>query len=167
MSGYPEPKDYKNIHEFMEKHGDKIVNGVIEESFMEEACDYLLEMATSDLRAAASQLKRLYIHLLKYKFQQNKQTRSWINTIRNASLEVNEALDNKSLANKFDTDSQETIYYHARKVTSSETRLPLSCFPNYLPEDFALNLIRDTVFIEDYLRKYALSIDAKKELDLS
>lgn len=166
MGGYPEPRDYKNIHEFMDKHCTEISKGIIEPDCMMEACDYLLEMATSDLRSATSQLRRLYIHLLKYKFQPNKQTRSWINTIRNASMELDEALCNKALANKIDSDCQEIVYNNARKTAIGETGLNSSIFPKEILDEFKLDDIRDASYIRKYLIKYAYSDDALKELSV-
>lgn len=167
MFKYKEPKDYKNIHEFMDEYGNEIYKGEVKEGYMMEAvCDFMLEMATSDLRAATSQLKRLYMYLLKYKYQKERQSRSWINTIRDSSRELDDALSIKSLANKIDLDCQMLLYQNARRYAAAETGLPEKVFPKELPDEFNIENIRDTNYIEQYLRLYAYSNNAKKELGI-
>lgn len=166
MSIYKEP-DYGNIHKFMDQYCDNICQGKIEEEFMMKAvCDFILEMSSLEFRHITIQLRRLYTYLLKYKYQPIKQTKSWIDIIRNTRLEIDEALSNNFLKNKIDQNYQKTVFLNARKDAIAETKLSKYLFPESITNEYKLYLISDSEYIESYLRKYACSMEAKKELDL-
>lgn len=153
------------IHEFLDCYGKDLENGIIKEECIGDIFDFLLEMASSDISAVRSQLERLDMHLLKYQYQRNKQSKSWINTIRNASSILFNLLQSKSLRNKIDLEMQEKVYNRAKVRANFETGLPITTFPENIPSEFNLDNLIDVVYIENFLRKYATSSEAKKELE--
>lgn len=167
MSIYKEPNDYGNIYEFMDQYRDNIHQGRIEDGLMmKDVYDFILEVTALEFRHITIQLRRLYTYLLKYKYQPIKQTKSWIDIIRDTRLEIDEALNNNFLKNKIDQNYQKTVFLNARKDAIAETQLSKYLFPESITKEYKLYLISDSEYIESYLRKYACSMEAKKELDL-
>ena len=94
-----------NYNEFIKKHQEVILGGDITESYVDDCLDIIQEMAANLEKDMKSQLIRIFMHLLKYQFQPIKQSRSWINTIRSASNEINKIKQkNKSIWNVFGDD---------------------------------------------------------------
>jgi Domain of unknown function DUF29 len=70
------------------------IKGLLEEQEYEEAY-YGIEtlqdiMARSERKAMASQLRRLMLHILKWHYQPNKRSTSWVRSISDARTEIKE-----------------------------------------------------------------------------
>lgn len=79
--------------------------------------------------AIESQLTRLLMHLLKWQYQPEKRTRSWLLTIKDARRQIAK-LRSKYPVLKVHTESVFfECYLEAREVASDETALPLNIFP--------------------------------------
>jgi hypothetical protein len=69
-----------------------VIRKLIEDKEYEEAMDGLDElyenMSNADKRALESQLVRLMIHILKWRYQPDKRSTSWVRTIVNARREI-------------------------------------------------------------------------------
>lgn len=163
-----EPSNYNfDPHKFLLEHGEELEQGIIHEEDISDIFDFILEAAIQDVRATTSFLQNLYSHLLKYKYQPDHQTRSWITTIRRSSRDVLNMMESsKALRNKITEEIQEKAYNTGRRYASAETKLPIKTFPENIPEEFDINKITDSDYIESYLEKYAYSWEAKKVLML-
>ena len=76
-----------------------------------EKLDIIQEMAKRDLSRMESQFERIYEHLLKYKYQKDRQTRSWINTIIDSKNNIEKQKEeSKSIWNYFGEDHLDDIY---------------------------------------------------------
>jgi hypothetical protein len=73
------------------------------------------------------------MHLLKYKYQPEKQTRSWISTINTQRNEINLVLDDSPSLRPYFKENLSDCYQKARLDASSETKLPLEIFPEDCP----------------------------------
>lgn len=153
--------------EFLKKHENVLRTGLVTESYIEDMFDILEESTKTDIKATRSQIRRLFSHMLKYQYQKEKQTGSWINTIRQASTEIqDQCKTSKAIYNTFGDDHLNDIYNDAKRDASRETGLSTRDFPQYRPDIFNKdNIINDT-FIDDYLLKYAYTHEAKKYLYL-
>lgn len=79
--------------------------------------------------ALESQLIKLLMHLLKWQYQPEKRTRSWLLTIKDARRQIAK-LRSKYPVLKVHTESVYfECYLEAREVASDETALPLNIFP--------------------------------------
>ncbi|MCB2263038.1 MAG: DUF29 domain-containing protein [Candidatus Thiosymbion ectosymbiont of Robbea hypermnestra] len=111
--------------------------------------DHLLEeledMGARERRELINRLKVLLAHLLKWRFQPQRQSRSWAATIKEQRLSVQDLLDdNPSLRGVL--DSQITKAYRlARLVAVKETDLDEATFPETCP------FSRDEISDENYL----------------
>ena len=91
------------------------------------------DMGISEKKAIKSNLKILLWHLLKYKYQPEKRSRSWLSTIFEHRDRLDDDFaDSPSLKRYFD-EVFESCYQKARKQASIETGLPLETFPINCP----------------------------------
>lgn len=160
-----EPLNY-NIDpvDFIDKHGEELERGIIHEEDISDIFDLILEIAISDIRSVKSNLTNLYMHLLKYQYQYDHQTRSWINTIRRCNFDLDETISqSKALSRKITPELQKLAYDKARKYASNETNLNIKRFPEECPYD--IDFILDKNKIEDFLRSYAYTNEVKHLLN--
>ena len=151
--------------EFFQKHKKVIETGLITEEYVDDMLEMILEMSISEQRALSSQIERIFMHMLKYEYQKERQSRSWINTIRNARSEISSYKEShKSVWNSFGDDHLDDIYKRALSSAAAETNIPKKYFPDLRPPHFTKDNIADSEFIEKYLRSNAYSEYAKKEL---
>ncbi|MEN8236161.1 MAG: DUF29 domain-containing protein [Pseudomonadota bacterium] len=86
-------------------------------------------LGRSEKRSLESHISILFMHLLKIKYQPEKHTRSWDNSVKNSIFQSQKILkENPSLKPKLDSISKDA-YYSARLNASSETGLRESTFP--------------------------------------
>ena len=90
-------------------------------------------MGKNKKKALISNLEILLIHLLKYKFQPNKRTRSWLLTIEEHRRRINQALKNSPSLKNYLQEIFENTYQSARIESSKETKLPIDIFPIQCP----------------------------------
>ncbi len=96
---------------------------------LENLIDELDDMSRREKRSLTSNVRVILMHLLKYAFQPEKQSRSWLVTIREHRIRLAEILaDSPSLQNYLD-EQFETCYAQARREASDETGLSLETFP--------------------------------------
>ena len=86
-------------------------------------------MGRSEKRALKSNLIVVLMHLLKYKYQPEKRTKSWLSTIFEHRRRLQEGLvESPSLKNYFD-ENFALCYQDARQQAALETGLLLDSFP--------------------------------------
>jgi hypothetical protein len=101
--------------------------------------DNLLEeietLGRSEKQSLESNLRILLMHLLKWKYQQEKRSNSWRSTIREHRKRLQKTFrDSPSLKRYFDEVFDES-YQDARELAADETGFPLDTFPNSCPFD--------------------------------
>ncbi|MGK7880765.1 MAG: DUF29 domain-containing protein, partial [Crocosphaera sp.] len=100
------------------------INNLIEE---------IEDMGRSEKKAVKSNLKIVLCHLLKYKYQPEKRSRSWLSTIfEHRDRLEDDFAESPSLKRYFD-QVFEPCYQKARKQASIETGFPLETFPINCP----------------------------------
>jgi hypothetical protein len=87
-------------------------------------------MGKSDRRALCNQMIRLLMHLLKYKYQPEKQEygSSWTYSIRDSRREINAILQDSPNLKNFLTINYRGIYLKAVREASEETGIPIDMF---------------------------------------
>ena len=113
----------------------------------EHVAEELESMGKSDKRELISRFAVLLAHLLKWKFQPERRSTSWKNTIKTQRFDVSELLeDSPSL--KYELDKQiEYAYEKALLFAINETGLSQSTFPETCP--FSLSQCLDRDFFPD------------------
>lgn len=95
-----------------------------------------------------SQLTRLLMHLLKWHFQEEKRSSSWLKTIKEARKQIDRLIrKHPVLAVHIETVLQE-CYMDAKEDAVDETGLPLEIFPITYPYS-----LKDEVLNRDFLPK--------------
>ncbi|MGB2926189.1 MAG: DUF29 domain-containing protein [Limnothrix sp.] len=111
----------------------------------ENLIEELEDMGRSEKRAIYSNLKILLLHLLKYRHQQEKRSKSWLSSIREHRQRLYRAFkESPSLKKYFESVVAES-YEDARGLASDETGLEINDFPEQCP--FSLEEILDIKFL--------------------
>ena len=105
--------------------------------FDELDADYLAEelesMGKREGRELNSRLKELVMHLLKWHYQPEKRSRSWLTSINKQRISIDELLDeNPSLRYELEHRLSHG-YTYTRRYAALETGLPLAHFPELCP----------------------------------
>jgi len=103
-----------------ERLGELDVANLIEE---------LESLGKSDKRALTSHLKIALQHMLKWDYQPEKQSGSWVRSIVNSRSEILLILEDSPSLQNFISEAFTKAYTLARKDARDETGLPLSTFP--------------------------------------
>ncbi len=102
-------------------------------NFNELDLDNLIEeirtMGISQKREMKSRLRVLIMHLLKYQYQCDKISRSWLSTIIEQRRQLEDLLEFNPSLKPYLLEIIDKCYQDARKDGSKETGLPLHKFP--------------------------------------
>lgn len=93
----------------------------------------LESMGKSEKNALRSNLRVLLMHLLKYQYQPEKRTNSWLYTIFEHRTRLLEAFEDSPSLKRYYQENFGTCYQKARKEAALETGLSLNLFPEESP----------------------------------
>lgn len=111
-------------------------NRCFEQVDLEHLIEELQIMGARERRELVNRLCVLLMHLLKWQYEPERRSKSWVNTIREQRRMIPKHLqDNPSLKGVFPALWSEA-YDDARKEAALETSLPLQIFPNECPWTF-------------------------------
>jgi hypothetical protein len=94
--------------------------------------EFLESMAASQRREVMSRLRTLIAHLLKWDYQPQVRSRSWMQTIINQRLELETILESKTLR-KHAAAILDKAYSGAVKLAAFQTKKPADDFPKKCP----------------------------------
>jgi len=80
-----------------------------------------------------NRLKVLMGHLLKWEYQAERRTRSWLMTIRIQRRDTQELLEENPSLKRYLEEALQKIYESGRDLAAGETNLPLKTFPENCP----------------------------------
>ncbi|MGA9378014.1 MAG: DUF29 domain-containing protein [Phormidium sp.] len=107
--------------------------GKFAEIDLENLLEELESMGKSDKNALKSNLRVLLMHLLKYKYQPEKRTNSWLYTIIEHRIRLEDAFKTSPSLYRFFEDIFNESYQNARKLAAGETGLSIEIFPPESP----------------------------------
>ncbi|MEH1961519.1 MAG: DUF29 domain-containing protein [Nostoc sp.] len=150
----PQPTVFANSHLYdqdfylwIETTAKQLKEGRFSEVDLENLIEEIESMGRSEKHALESNLVVLLMHLLKYKYQQEKRSNSWKGTIREHRRRLTRTFkDSPSLKPYFQEVFTE-CYQDARKQASDETALSLDTFPVDSP--FTADECLDEDFLPD------------------
>jgi hypothetical protein len=90
-------------------------------------------MGRSEKRSISSNLRILLMHLLKYKYQPEKRTNSWLLTIREHRKRLQEAFKTSPSLKRYYREIFKECYQDAREFAADETGLQITTFPEISP----------------------------------
>lgn len=100
-------------------------------------------LGKSDRRGIASQLARLLLHLLKWQYQPQRRSDSWLDSITDARTQIELAIEDSPSLRDHPTEKLEESYQRARRQAAQQTNVEISTFPDVCPYSLALVLAED------------------------
>lgn len=137
----------QDYHSWLESTIQHLKSSNFSEVDWENLIEELEDMGRSEKRAVYSNLKILLLHLLKYRYQPEKRSKSWLSSICEHRQRLHRSFrESPSLKNYFEIVIPES-FEDARELTSKETGLNINSLPNECP--FSIEEILDREFFGD------------------
>lgn len=95
--------------------------------------DEVEDLGKRERRGIASQLTRLLLHLLKWQYQPQRRSDSWLDSITDARTQIELALEDSPSLRDYPLEQLESSYQRARRQAIKQTGLPASVFPEACP----------------------------------
>jgi Domain of unknown function DUF29 len=135
----------EDFYLWIETTAKQLKDGKFAEIDLANLIEEIESMGRSEKRALKSNLLVLLMHLLKYKYQPEKRSNSWLSTIFEHRRRLKEDLSESPSLKKYFSDVFNESYQDARKQASLETGLSLDTFPVDCP------FTTDEILNQDYL----------------
>lgn len=102
---------------------------------LENLIEEIADLGKSQQHALQSSLRLILMHLLKWKYQSDRQSHSWKITINRERLNIDEYLEESPSLRRFLSDREwiDKTYQRARREAMVETNLALATFPVACP----------------------------------
>lgn len=137
----------QDYYQWLEKTVYLLKNDRLDELDTPNLIEEIEDMGRSQKRAVTSNLRVIFWHLLKYKYQPERRTNSWRLTLFEHRRRLEEDLaDSPSLKNYF-YEVFSKCYQDARKEAAIETEMPLVTFPEWSP--FTPEEVLDLEYLPD------------------
>lgn len=112
---------------------------------VEHLIEEVEDLGKSERRGIASQLSRLLLHLLKWQYQPQRRSDSWLDSITDARTQIELTIEDSPSLKNYLTEQLEESYQRARRQAAKQTNIQISVFPKECP--YSLELVLD----EDWL----------------
>lgn len=134
MNIAPDLIDYhQDYYGWIEHNVALLRNGRLTEIDVEHIAEELESMGKRDLRQLRSRLQVLVAHLLKWAYQPDRQSKSWLATIDHQRDEIEALLLDSPSLRPLLHDALEHIYRKAVRDAARETGLSEAHFPHRCP----------------------------------
>ena len=100
-------------------------------------------LGKSERRGIASQLTRLLLHLLKWQYQPQRRSDSWLDSITDARTQIELAIEDSPSLRSYPAEQLEESYQRARRQAARQTSVEISMFPDLCPYSPELVLAED------------------------
>lgn len=101
------------------------------------------DLGKSERRGIVSQLTRLLLHLLKWQYQPQRRSDSWLDSITDARTQIELAIEDSPSLKNYPAEQLEESYQRARRQAAKQTNIDISVFPNACPYSLELVLAED------------------------
>jgi hypothetical protein len=120
----------------------QLETGALNQLDSDNLIEELIGMSNSEKNALESNLRILLMHLLKYRYQPEKQTNSWLFTIREHRKRIIRALQKSPSLKPYYEQVFAECYQDGRELAADETGLSIATFPLESPftREDALNV---------------------------
>lgn len=137
----------KDFYSWTQEQAELLKHGRFSELDIDNLIEEVETMGRTEKRELESRLTVLLLHLLKWKYQDLRQCRSWELSIIEQRLKFEETLEeNPGLKSKLD-DILKKAYRYAVIEASKETKISIKIFPELCP--WELDKITDSEFYPD------------------
>jgi Domain of unknown function DUF29 len=100
---------------------------------LENLIDEVEDMSRSEKRALLSNARVVLMRLLKYQYQPEKGSNSWLSPIREHRIRLRDLFQDSPSLRGYYREMFEACYQDARKQAADETGLPVNTFPPMSP----------------------------------
>ncbi len=87
------------------------------------------DLGKSERRGITSQLTRLLLHLLKWQYQPQRRSDSWLDSITDARTQIELAIEDSPSLKSHPATQLNDCYQRARSQAAKQTKLDISIFP--------------------------------------
>ena len=91
------------------------------------------DLGKSERRGIISQLTRLLLHLLKWEYQPQRRSDSWLDSITDARTQIELAIEDSPSLRSYPAEQLEESYQRARRQAAKQTNIEISVFPETCP----------------------------------
>lgn len=112
---------------------------------IEHLIEEVEDLGKSERRAVASQLIRLLLHLLKWQYQPQRRSESWLDSITDARTQIELTIEDSPSLKSYPAEQLAQSYQRACRQAAKQTGIEPSIFPKDCP--YPLELVLD----EDWL----------------
>lgn len=102
------------------------------------------DLGKSERSAIASQMERIMVHLLKWQYQPQRHSDSWLDSINDGRSQIRRKIEDSPSLRSHPEQVLEKEYLRARREAARQTGLEISVFPELCP--FVIEQV-----IEDWL----------------
>lgn len=103
--------------------------GKFSELDIENLLEEIQGMSRTERQALKSNLRVLLLHLLKWKYQANKRSKSWRSSILEHRNRIRDSFEHSPSLRNYYREVFSLSYQDARKLATAETNLKLETFP--------------------------------------
>jgi hypothetical protein len=148
MDTLEKPTYEKDFVLWLEHQAELLRQGRVAELDLENLAEEVESIGRSDKREVQNRLTTLLVHLLKYQYQAEQRSRSWLSTIAEQRRQLELVFkDSPSLLKSYAPTVLEDSYRYARRRASGETQLNTDIFPETSP--YTINQILDEDFLPE------------------
>jgi hypothetical protein len=126
----------EDFYAWTQRAGELLRSGCFGQIDIEHVAEEIEDMGKEQKHALKSQMRRLIVHLLKWEFQPQKRSDSWLESIDDARLEIADDLDQNPSLKPMMPDLPSQVYAQAVKRAALESHLNPRSFPAACPYTF-------------------------------
>jgi len=114
---------------------------------VEHLIEEVESLGKSERRGIASQLTRLLLHLLKWQYQPQRRSDSWLDSITDSRTQIELAILDSPSLKSYPTEQLEESYQRARRQAAKQTGMLISVFPEKCL--YSLELVLDEEWLPE------------------
>jgi hypothetical protein len=126
----------KDFYEWTQRNSELLSQGCVHEVDIPHIAEEIKDMGERDKREVRSRLTVLISHLLKWQFQPDLRSSSWMSTINEQRYELDGIFDQSGSLERVGRSELVRVYRRAKKQASIETGVSLDHFPAECPYSF-------------------------------
>jgi Domain of unknown function DUF29 len=131
------PDYWKDPYGWAMFQAELIRAGRLAEIDLENVAEEIESVGRSEFRSLKSNLAQVLLHMLKWDYQPERRSRSWVVSIKNHRYAYKRDLkENPSLKPRRE-EARSDAYEDALNMAEGETHLPLKTFPTMCPYDWS------------------------------
>ena len=91
------------------------------------------DLGKSERSAIASQMERIMVHLLKWQYQPQRRSDSWLDSMNDGRSQIRRKLEDSPSLRSYPLQILEKEYTRARREAARQTHLEINLFPEFCP----------------------------------